>query len=142
MPRGGRRTGTPGKKYPNRADLHDPARLPATAPTGQPYGVRAQQIAAQTQIPMGASHAPAVVPQGPQVKGVREAAGPFGRPTDRPDEPITYGLTAGPGPGPEVLGPAFTGQPAEDPAISRLRGIYRAFPSEALRELLEEVDSV
>ena len=45
MPRGGARTGTPGKKYSNRVDLNRPA-------PGQQYGKGAQQQAALKAVPM------------------------------------------------------------------------------------------
>lgn len=37
-----------------------------------------------------------------------EGGGMLGMPTQRPDEPITAGLSSGPGPGPEALGPALS----------------------------------
>lgn len=90
MPRGGKRTPTAGKTYPNRTDLG--GQVPAQAAPGQPYGAAGEQMAAQRAVPMAA---PMIQPG---------AQGAFDRPTERPDEPITAGLDIGPGPGSEVLG--------------------------------------
>ena len=57
---------------------------------------------------------------------------PLDAPTQRPNEPVTAGAPVGPGPGPEVIG---LGGEAE---VDELRRIYQAFPSEALRQLIEE----
>lgn len=119
MPRGGRRTGTPGRSYPNRVDLST-VKPPMVAAPGQAYGEAGAQLEAQRAVPMG----PPPLPDLP----------PFSRSTERPDEPVTAGLPVGPGPGPEVLA-GF-----ENTNESFLRGVYRRFPSEELRELLEELD--
>ena len=55
-------------------------------------------------------------------------------PTQRPDEPVTAGAPVGAGPGPEAIG---LGGEAE---VDELRRIYLAFPSEALRQLIEEAE--
>lgn len=114
MPRGGRRKGTPGKLYPNRTDLSADTQ-PVRAPSGQPYGQRGAQEAAQQAIPL------------PQVA-------PIDAPTARPDEPLTAGLSQGPGPGPEILGAGFT-----EPHIDELRALYQAYPNPDLLRLIEEL---
>lgn len=62
--------------------------------------------------------------------------GDFLRATDRPNEPLTSGLASGPGPGPEALAGSFM-----DTAADELRAIYLRFPTESLRELLEDLDA-
>ena len=99
-------------RNPNRTDLA----APVTAPTGQPYGVRAQQIAAQGAIPMGPQPiaSPGPGPGGPpppidmaamqagmaQHAAIHGPPQPLNRPTERPNEPVTHGLPVGPGGGP------------------------------------------
>lgn len=115
MPRGGRRAGAPGKAYSNRTDLN--RTVPISAPTGQAYGARAEQIAAQRAIPIARPATDSVpVAPGPVAGGAAGLGGatspgpavpprdvtPLGAPTDRPDEPVTAGVPVGPGPGPEI----------------------------------------
>lgn len=107
MARGGRRQGTPGTAYPQRTDLQ----MPATAPTGLPYGEHQQLVDDQRKVPVATPPAPA--PQMPAAQPQGQpfsppGAQPFLRPTERPTEPVTAGLPVGPGPGPEVLGPTQT----------------------------------
>lgn len=99
MPRGGKRSGVPGKGYSNRTDLLS-MRAPATGaqtpasggvpvPQGQP-----QPISNPQTVPtLGQEYTtPDMVPR-------------LDDPSLRPDEPITTGLPVGPGGGPEALGP-------------------------------------
>jgi hypothetical protein len=98
MPRK-RRTqpGTSGGAYSNRADLAQPVQ----APSGLAYGERQALEEAQAAQPL-----PAQVPfdrilaaaQGHQFSPVSLNA-----PSTRPNEPVTHGLSVGPGGGPEVL---------------------------------------
>lgn len=60
---------------------------------------------------------------------------PFDRPTDRPNEPLTHGLSTGQGAGPEILS-----MPADNPSMDELRAIYLRYPTEQLRELIEDAD--
>lgn len=100
MPRGGSRTGTPGKAYPARTDL-----TPVAAPD-QTYGQAGAQIAAQQAVPMGAQ--PTAGPAqgegaGPAVQP--GSLGPLNAPSNRPDEPLTQGSPMGAGAGPELFTP-------------------------------------
>lgn len=63
------------------------------------------------------------------------AAGNYLRETERPDEPVTAGIPLGPGPGPRPSAPL---RPGED-VLPRLQAYYSAFPSEALREMIEDI---
>lgn len=97
MPRGGRRSGAPGKAYANRSDLNGPQ--PVTRIPNQPYGVQAQQVRAQQSVPVGATPAPTtqgpLPPQG--VVGTPPTGTtpiPLNAPTMRPHEPVTAGIDA------------------------------------------------
>jgi len=85
MPRGGRRQGIPGKGYSNRTDLstnYEPGNAAAA-------GIKPQADAQPFPMPaIGADQVPNIYD-----------------PTNRPNEPVTAGLSLGPGPGPEALGP-------------------------------------
>lgn len=147
MPRGGARKGTPGKAYSNRSDLNKS--VPIAAASGQTYGRRAEQVAAQRAIPISGPQ-PSSAPPPPQ--GPAGAAGPTPavppppmpgstpgllEPTMRPGEPVTAGLGIGAGPGTEALGALA---PGGDDVGVQLRAIYSRFPSEDLRQLIEMLD--
>lgn len=113
MARGGRRVGRTGQAYSNRTDLTNaPAPLPIAAPTGQPYGAAAQQLAAQKAVPMASGPVinptpppnPAVPPAGGPPPVVPGSLPPLDRASERPTEPLTHGAPVGPGAGPEILG--------------------------------------
>src|SRR5689334_9062967 len=110
MARGGKRRGTPGQAYGNRTDLNAP-KPNMQVYTGQPYGVATQQQQAQAAVPVSAPPpVPAAPPQSGQAPqgavppGLPPGAlptppgtlGDLHRPTDRPGEPVTHGLTTGP----------------------------------------------
>lgn len=130
MPSGGSREGSIGGKYPNRSDLRQP-KAPVMKLGGQDYGVQTQQVA-QQQIQAAAPGPP------PGVQGgwtPPPAPTPLHAPTLRPDEPVTHGLTTGPGAGPEVLDHADN----SDDLLFALRAAYDAFPSpDLVRLMLDE----
>lgn len=154
MPRGGRRTGRVGVAYQQRSDLNRPA--PIDAPTGQPYGVRAEQIAAQRAIPIArpatdsvppatAPRPPATAPPPGRPTGPAMPTGPapgevvpLDAPSQRPDEPVTAGLPVGPGAGSEAN--PFNNVGSPDDGLMALRAAYAAYPSEEIRAMLEAVD--
>lgn len=83
---------------------------------GQGYGEAASQAAAQRAIPLAPTQTPATAPSGgggagqslspaqpspPQGPYPGELT-PLTAPTQRPNEPVTAGLSVGPGPGPEA----------------------------------------
>lgn len=147
--RGGARQGTPGTNYGNRSDLgvnRKPPTQGIAVASGQPYGQRSQQIAAQQAIPLpaappvqapsslGAPQSTAPVPGMPP-----QAQGPFDRPTDHPNEPLTAGLPVGPGPGPEAIR-GGTALSSDDVVLAQLRAVMRQYPSSDIARLIEYYD--
>ena len=119
MPRtgkGGKRTGSSNTAYGNRSDLNTAVPI-ATVPN-QPYGVAAQQRAAQQAIPMAPTPVAPAAPAAPSAPSApmeardaipmapRPLPGeiPWLDPTNSPEEPITAGVDFGPGVGSDVLG--------------------------------------
>lgn len=114
--RGGRRQGTPGQTYSNRTDLNtDPVK---TTPT---YATNNSQRQQATN-PQPAN----IQPPGSQ---------PFARPSERPSEPLTAGLSTGDGPDSSILNLPSTADPdALDlqaltpylPALEKMAGLPTA----------------
>lgn len=82
------------------------------APNDQAYGQRGDQIAAQQAMPLPQNAAPPPRPStsGPTGPSVIDAAAgfdpgitPLTAPSTRPGEPVTAGLSTGPGPGREIF---------------------------------------
>lgn len=122
---GGVRQGTPGQAYGNRTDLNQSVQVAS----GQPYGARQEQVAAQKAIPLpGAPPVQASPP--PPAPG---SFGAFTRPTERPNEPLTAGLPVGPGPGTEALAGGLN--PAGD-VEAQLVALYRQSPNNDLLRLI------
>lgn len=92
---------------------------PPKAPTGMAYGAHQESIAAQQAVPLPqaaptpgpAGATPPPSPAGPgRMAAALDAAAAHPAPagllamsSTRPQEPVTAGLTSGPGPGPERL---------------------------------------
>lgn len=119
MPRGGKRSGTPGVAYGNRSDLNQAPR----AATGQTYGEAGKQLASQQVAPLPETSPSLTLPP------------PIDRPSERPGEPVTSGAPVGPGPGMEALGMAPAATPEQE-----LRALYAQYPNEDLRALIEEIE--
>lgn len=95
MPRGGKRTGTPGKAYQNRSDLGVNYASQQGTTTAAAGGVQAPPAPPAEQPGMPAPGADFPTPDdSPNLLD----------PTQRPDEPVTAGMAHGAGPGPEALG--------------------------------------
>jgi hypothetical protein len=75
---------------------------PMVAPGGA-YGDRADMMDLQSSAPMEAATTPAPASV-PAVSAVPQMPVPFTDPSKRPYEPVTTGVAAGPGAGPEILG--------------------------------------
>ena len=95
-----------------RTDLNNPlAKQAASSRSGnRQHGDRQADMDAQGQVPMrpppGMEAQPRVTP---------DDLGPLGRPTERPNEPITAGARIGPGPGPERLATYRPPEPVQAP---------------------------
>src|SRR5688500_17106219 len=104
-----------GKLYPNRTDL-------STAAPARYYGQEAELAQQAAAIPSKPKAPPSVAPQ-PQPSMLPPSPLPFDRPTERPNEPVTAGMG--------VMG--------DDP-LSALRAMFLRYPSEDLRDLIEEFE--
>lgn len=112
--RGGRRQGAPGKAYSNRTDLNM---------------VRAPQQGTQTAAAGGQSLATPSFVTPDQVPKLND-------PSARPQEPVTTGLSLGPGDGPTALG--YTPRPE---AVRTLQAAYLRTPTPELRRAIEYLSS-
>jgi hypothetical protein len=115
------------KDYPNRSDLRG-GKVPKMAATGQTYGEAGKQMASQSAVPMAAPPTENI----PQVQPGQ--MGNLLRPTERPSEPVTAGASFGPGPTPMTQ---FAVPRNNDAVLNELRGLYEAFPSEELADMLD-----
>ena len=140
MARGGARTGTPGRSYQNRTDLHQPVKA---APGGE-YGQVTELKNAQRVIPLPNANAlpPPRVQQAQPVPGgggaplIAPGELNFEAPTERPNEPVTAGLPVGPGPGPEALN-----LPSDVSTIAaNLRTMYANVPAAQNADFLRLVE--
>lgn len=102
--RGGARSGTPGKLYPNRSDLSGGGKVPIAAPTGGQYGSAKASLDAQRAVPVASPPVgglpgpiPDHIPQPGQLGDL------FADSTD-PSEHVMNGSSLGPGAGPEAFG--------------------------------------
>lgn len=133
--RGGPRTSTSNTLYPNRSDL---ARQPAKAPRGGIYGEKKRLLDAQRIQPVAGS-ATAAIGNGTGQQVPRLTPGDIPDLTDPsgyPAEPVTTGLSVGPGAGPESL---LSG-PFGPESLSLLRAVYAMFPDEDIRKLIEQTE--
>lgn len=103
------------------------------APSGGAYGDRKASEEAQAAMPL------------PDAAGSQQAAlkaalatappqGGLGAPTARPNEPVTAGMSMGPGAG--SIGSVTTSD------ADLVRAIYRRHPTEAMRRLVERMDRI
>lgn len=115
------------KEYPNRSDLRG-GKVPKMAATGQAYGEAGKQMAAQKAVPMAAPPTENI----PQIQPGQ--MGSLLRPTERPTEPLTAGASFGPGPTPRTQ---YAVPRDNDDVLNELRGLYEAFPSEELADMLD-----
>jgi len=119
MPRGGKRQGTQGKGYSNRTDLaqdYAPGGNPATGGMDAPA----------TQQPF----------MGPRI-GADQVPN-LGDATQRPDIPVTAGLSVGAGPGPEAM-PPMPPDPS-DPVRQVIQAMLLMGPNPDLVRVLARMD--
>lgn len=94
------------------------------AVSAQAYGQKGEQLAAQAQMPLPQTNAGPPMPANaggqitPDILAMAQQfdprVTPLNAPTNRPGEPVTAGLTTGPGPGPEALRQSGQAQAAAD----------------------------
>jgi hypothetical protein len=124
-------------QYSNRTDLQNPAqKIAKAAAKGQTYGKAAEQMRAQEAVPMAQAPTDQVAMPAPG------SMGGFDRPTERPNEPATFGSMVGPGPGPEVLGisPTVPQIGSKRDLVERVRAVADAYPSPVLLMFLSELE--
>lgn len=122
------------QQYSNRSDLRNPAQKVARqAAKGQTYGEAGRQMESQRVVPMAKSPSDAPAPEAPSAP-MPGAIG-FTRPTERPQEPITYGVDAGAGPSYAGAGLPQVAQSA-DPVLQELLVLYKQFPNDGLANLI------
>lgn len=118
MPRGGKRQGTQGRGYSNRTDLGTDY-----APGGNP-AAGGTPVPAMEQPMMGPAVGADMVPN-------------LGDPTSRPEEPVTAGLSIGPGPGMDAMGPMPP--PPTDPMRQILQAMMLVAPNPDVQRLLNRL---
>lgn len=119
MPRGGKRQGTQGRAYSNRTDLTS-----NYGANGSPAAGGMEAPREQTPL-MGPGIGADMVPN-------------LGDPSMRPDEPVTAGLSVGPGSGPEALGPMPP--PPTDPVRQVVLAMMQVAPNPDLIRVLARLD--
>jgi hypothetical protein len=140
---GGARQGAQGASYTNRQDLNEAPRQAVQTASGQPYGARTAQEQAQKAMPLPAQAPiqPAGTAVAPPAYMTPDDVPTFGAPSQRPDEPVTAGLSFGPGRTPSPNASMMRqADPVNDDLVDQLRALYFAYPSRELRELIEEAD--
>jgi hypothetical protein len=118
--------------YSNRSDLRNAATR-RVAFTGQTYGQGAAQQRAQAAVPPGS--APQEVQAQQMAARPRPGARQLGRPSERPQEPITAGANFGVGPNAREAGVRPRLIPM-NPVVEQLRMLYSMYPTDDLAALL------
>lgn len=131
------------QKPSSPAPVSGPGRLakrtdsqPVRSLSNADYGEQAEYRTLQQSAPLATTSGPPAASAAAMGGGGGAPALPgMADPTSRPDEVITTGADAGPGPGMASLG-----LPNQDQDVRmRLAAIYQAFPSEDLRRLLQRM---
>lgn len=135
---GYQRPGTPAPvsgpgKFSQRTDGH-PGETPTQAAhylSGEKYGQGQSFNQTVSSVPLAAAPAHADLPV------------PLDAPTQRPDEPVTAGVDAGPGPGSEILPPPNEYAPSQqaDMVSYVIKSAYAAHPSPALRVMVQQLEA-
>lgn len=112
------------------------------APKGQDYGERQATLDRQTIQPVAGAPTSGVTGGGerpmPNLSGMLPGEVPtLLDPSANPNQPVTAGLPTGPGPGLEGMSAGSFG-PQE---LSFLRGMYRKYPYESLRRMIEQMEA-
>jgi hypothetical protein len=123
------------KQYTNRTDLQNKAgKIAKAAAKGQTYGQAGQQLQAQAAVPM--AKPPTETAQPPRQFAMPGTLGAFGRPTERPNEPITAGAPFGPGATPLQAG-TLPRMSTETSTLEQIKAIYAAYPNDDLANLID-----
>ena len=112
------------------------------AAKGQPYGEAGKQMDAQSVVPVAAPPLDLLQPTQPQPQ-------PGSLPrldaqTDRPNEPITSGMSFGAGPGPEAMVAPRNMAPAPGSNFAlaeQVRAIAALYPNPTLLQLLADLEA-
>lgn len=139
--RGGPRQGSVGQRYQNRSDMRTPGQriTPSNLPASQQYGQGVQQARSLSVAPTPG----ATVPQGsspnsaPQTVLQPGDVPSLSDPTANPNEPVTAGLSLGPGVGPEGLG-AIAVQ--DSPELGIAKRLFLEFPNPDLRRYISYLE--
>lgn len=149
MPRSKGQSYNPGAQPSGNGGGRPPStQQPVRVPTNQPYGQAKKLRAAQQAVPLPATPPPPRPTRAQRYDRAMELAqaAPGGEdarlaaPTRRPNEPVTAGLPFGAGPGPEAI-PQITPNVGVDDLGLFLRELYRAQPSEDIRQLIIQHDA-
>lgn len=128
------------------APQNNPANVSATGGAGQsgtqaamympglPYGTGGENMANQTAVPLAGNPAAAVAQTSPAMSPI---VGLF-EPTQNPDQPVTYGADAGPGPDSSILSLPAMATPQVETPIQIVQALYMLDPTnQDLRFVLE-----
>ena len=118
------------------------------APNSQAYGQRGDQIQAQQAMPLPQTDSlpPAQAPAAPSptdpdlmamAQQFDPGITPLSAPTQRPDEPVTAGLSLGAGPGPDIFSSPARAQRSAD----MLDAIARSTGDEKMMQLAARIRS-
>ncbi|MCP4221882.1 MAG: hypothetical protein GY773_00885 [Actinomycetia bacterium] len=113
--RGGPRSASPGRVYPNRSDLTASTGqtvAPPDTPSPTEHGQVGRRDAARRALPLP------------------ERTNRLAAPSARPDEPVQAGLPVGPGPGQSPTGANLS-------TLDHLRSIYGRYPNDDLARMIE-----
>jgi len=115
----------------NRFDLQNPAqKIAKKAAKGQTYGKATEQLASQSAVPMGSPPTDVGAAQAARMPMPVELTAP----SQRPQEPITFGANFGEGPSMYQAGIPMMDQ--SQMALQEIRQIAAMFPSDDLDDLL------
>lgn len=104
---------------------------------GQTYGEATQQKQRVRQVPTGQAPTEQRAEQTAK-RALPMPAGSFGRPTERPTEPITAGAPVGPGPGPSAAG-ILPAPPPDRDVLGTLQYLNQLYPNSDLQNLIDDM---
>lgn len=121
---------------PNRVDLNAAeAPVPVVAPGSVEYGERQRIEAAVQELPMASDADRFRGAVGAAASIAPPPSGGLFRPTERPAEPVTAGLSVGPGRGPEALVGA---RELRQPTVAEIMGRIADMTGDLTHQILAE----